>query len=103
MSDRIVRHGAAFAGRTPDRFATGDRELTDGAAPRLGGAAAWIECSLEDSFPAADHLAVVGRVRRLAAAEGHRKPLIFQRGQLVRLDRACGVHAPTRAFDWWDI
>ncbi|MFG3133244.1 flavin reductase family protein [Streptomyces tendae] len=94
---------AAFAGRTADRFATGDWNLVAGAAPRLGGAAAWIECDVEDSFPAGDHVAIVGRVRRLAAAGGRHKPLIFHRGQLVRLDRACGVHAPTRAFDWWDI
>ncbi|MFG3248813.1 flavin reductase family protein [Streptomyces sp. NPDC048187] len=94
---------AAFAGRTQDRFATGDWHLAAGVAPRLDGAAAWIECDVEDSFPAGDHLAVLGRVRRLAAADGHRRPLIFHRGQLVRLDRACGVHTPTRAFDWWDI
>ncbi|GAA3290493.1 hypothetical protein GCM10020295_05060 [Streptomyces cinereospinus] len=94
---------AAFAGRGVDRFATGDWEMTEDAAPRLGAAAAWIECDVEDSFPAGDHVAVVGRVRRLAAAAGHRKPLIFHRGQLVRLDRACGTHAPTRSFDWWDI
>ncbi|MEU3509668.1 flavin reductase family protein [Streptomyces longwoodensis] len=93
---------AAFAGRTADRFATGDWDLTDGA-PRLVGAAAWIECDVEDSFPAGDHMAVTGRVRRLAAAAGHHKPLIFHRGQLVRLDRTCGVHVPNRVFDWWDI
>ncbi|MER7841545.1 flavin reductase family protein [Streptomyces sp. NPDC096040] len=94
---------AAFAGRTADRFATGDWDLASRAAPHLGGAVAWIECDVEDSFPAGDHVAVVGRVRSLAAADGRRKPLIFHRGQLVRLDRACGVHAPTRSFDWWDF
>ncbi|WNO76910.1 flavin reductase family protein [Streptomyces sp. AM8-1-1] len=94
---------AAFAGRSANRFNTGDWELTDQAAPRLGGAAAWIECDVEDSFPAGDHVAVVGQVQRLAAAGGPRKPLIFHRGQLVRLDRACGMHVPTHSFDWWDI
>ncbi|MEU3735110.1 flavin reductase family protein [Streptomyces sp. NPDC033538] len=94
---------AAFASRTADRFASGEWDLAAGTAPRLGGAVAWIECDVENSFPAGDHLGVVGRVQRLAAAGGHRKPLIFHRGQLVRLDRTCGVHVPTHSFDWWDI
>lgn len=94
---------AAFAGRTADRFATGDWELTDHAAPRLDGATAWIECEVEDSFPAGDHIAVLGRVRRLAAADGRRDPLLFHRGRLVRLDRVRGVHVPTHSFGWWDI
>ncbi|MGY0021430.1 flavin reductase family protein [Streptomyces sp. cg35] len=94
---------AAFAGRTADRFATGEWDVTGAAGPRLGGAAAWIECEVEDSFPAGDHMAVVGRVRGLAAADHSRGPLIFHRGQLVRLDRARGVHVPTRSFGWWDI
>ncbi|MGI5472986.1 flavin reductase family protein [Streptomyces sp. CA-132043] len=92
---------AAFAGRTADRFATGDWQLAAHAAPRLGGAAAWIECAVEDSFPAGDHVAVVGRVQRLAAAGGTRGPLIFHRGRLVRLDRAGEGHMATRSFDWW--
>ncbi|MET7743358.1 flavin reductase family protein [Streptomyces sp. NPDC005385] len=94
---------AAFAGPASDRFATGDWDLTAHAAPRLGGAVAWIECDVEQSFPAGDHMAVVGRVRRLSAATGRRKPLIFHRDQLVRLDRTCGVHVPTHSFDWWDM
>ncbi|MFJ9173673.1 flavin reductase family protein [Streptomyces sp. NPDC102360] len=94
---------AAFAGRAADRFATGRWEQSATAPPRLQAAAAWIECDVEDSFPAGDHVAVTGRVRSLAAADGHRKPLIFHRGQLARLDRAQTMHVPTRSFDWWDI
>lgn len=94
---------AAFAGRTADRFATGEWDLPAHTAPRLGGASAWIECDVEQSFPAGDHVAVVGRVRRLAAASGRHKPLVFHRGRLVRLDRTAGVHVPTHSFDWWDI
>ncbi len=94
---------SAFAGRAADRFATGDWDLTGHAAPRLGGAVAWIECDVDGSFPAGDHLAVTGRVRRLAAAAGRPRPLIFHRGRLVRLDRAADLHAPTRSFDWWGI
>ncbi|MBO0513050.1 flavin reductase family protein [Streptomyces beijiangensis] len=93
---------AAFARRTPDRFATGDWEFEAHGPPRLSGAAAWIVCDVEGSHPAGDHMAVVGRVRDLAAARGPRNPLLFHRGQLARLDRARGVHAPTHSFDWWD-
>lgn len=93
---------AAFAGRAADRFATGEWRTPPGAPPRLTGATAWIDCDVEDSFPAGDHLAVVGRVRTLSAP-GARRPLIFHRGQLVRLDRARDVHAPGHCFDWWDI
>ncbi|MGW5639913.1 flavin reductase family protein [Streptomyces sp. NPDC003832] len=94
---------AAFAGRTAERFATGAWEFPEAAAPRLAGAAAWIECDVESTFPAGDHVAVMGRVRRLATAAAPRRPLIFHRGRLVRLDRACGVHVPTHSFDWWGI
>lgn len=93
---------AAFARRTPDRFATGDWAFTGHAAPRLGGAAAWIACDVEESFPTGDHMAVVGRVRDLAAADGPRRPLLFHDGQLVRLDRARGTHAPRHSFGWWE-
>jgi flavin reductase (DIM6/NTAB) family NADH-FMN oxidoreductase RutF len=94
---------AAFASPTADRFAVGDWEPADHTGPRLGGAAAWIECDVEDDFPAGDHTAVVGRVRRLSAPSGRRDPLIFHRGRLARLDRARGIHVPTHSFAWWDI
>ncbi|MEV5681462.1 flavin reductase family protein [Streptomyces sp. NPDC052179] len=93
----------AFARRAADRFATGDWEFGAHTAPRLGGAAAWITCDVEGSFPAGDHVAVVGRVRDLSAARPPSKPLIFHRGRPARLDRAHGVHAPTQAFGWWDL
>ncbi|MFE6721890.1 flavin reductase family protein [Streptomyces albidoflavus] len=93
---------AAFASRTGDRFATGDWEFPDGEPPRLAGAVAWIDCNVQASFPAGDHRAVVGHVRTLAASPDAPKPLVFHRGRLVRLDRACGVDVPTRSFSWWD-
>ncbi|MEW1693613.1 flavin reductase family protein [Streptomyces sp. NPDC091265] len=65
-------------------------------------ATAWIACDVEASLPAGDHVAVVGRVRDLAAACPPRKPLIFHRGRTARLDRAHGVHAPSHSFVWWD-
>ncbi|MGW4374052.1 flavin reductase family protein [Streptomyces albidoflavus] len=94
---------AAFASRTGDRFATGDWEFPgDGEPPVLAGAVAWIDCDVQASFPAGDHRAVLGHVRTLAASPDAPKPLVFHRGRLVRLDRACGVDVPTRSFSWWD-
>ncbi|MER6346593.1 flavin reductase family protein [Streptomyces sp. NPDC001595] len=92
---------AAFAGRTADRFASCDWQPAGNGAPRIHGAVAWIECDVEDSFRAGDHLAVVGRVRRLAATAGQDRPLVFHRGRLVRLDREATRHAATHPFDWW--
>ncbi|MFB6552487.1 flavin reductase family protein [Streptomyces sp. NPDC056405] len=94
---------ASFAGRTADRFACCTWHPAVNGAPRLDGAVAWIECSVENSFPAGDHLAVVGRVDRLAAAPGHDGPLVFHRGRLTRLDGTRDRHVPTQRFDWWDI
>ncbi|WP_371476713.1 flavin reductase family protein [Kitasatospora sp. NBC_00315] len=70
--------------------------------PRIDGCTAWIECDVESSLPAGDHLAIRGRVRRLSAADGDRRPLVFHQGRLVQLDRSRLGHAPTRRFDWWD-
>ncbi|OIJ63455.1 hypothetical protein WN71_033975 [Streptomyces mangrovisoli] len=94
---------AAFAGRAADRFGTGTWDLAAPAGPRLDGALAWLECDVEDSYPAGDHLAVVGRVRHPEAADGRRGPLVFQRGRLSRLDPATARHTPTHPFDWWGI
>ncbi|MGH9076425.1 MAG: flavin reductase family protein [Acidimicrobiales bacterium] len=57
-------------------------------APRLAGAAAWVDCTIEAVHPAGDHYAVVGAVVDLAAGEG--RPLLFHRGGFARLgaDRA---------------
>lgn len=94
---------AAFASRTADRFATGSWETPHGEPPRLGGASAWIDCTLEESRPAGDHVEVVGRVLALDAPAAPRRPLVFHNGQLVRLDRARQMHAPGHPFDWWGI
>ncbi|MGA5821947.1 flavin reductase family protein [Kitasatospora sp. NPDC094028] len=90
---------AAFAGPPAKRFATGNWESREGRALRLDGAVAWIECEVADSVAAGDHTAVLGRVRSLDAADdGRRRPLVFHRGRLVRLDRAHTGHAPTGSF-----
>lgn len=90
-----------FARRGADRFAGCAWQPAANGAPRLAGAVAWIECRVQESFPAGDHLAIVGRVERLDAAPGEVAPLVFHRGRLRRLDPARGRHVPTLRFDWW--
>ncbi|GGS50812.1 monooxygenase [Streptomyces cinerochromogenes] len=53
-------------------------------APRLDGAAAWIDCTVHAVHTGGDHLIVVGRVDALGA-DGPEEPLLFHRGRFVRL------------------
>jgi len=54
-------------------------------APRLAGAAAWIDCTVHAVHTGGDHLIVVGRVDALGA-DGPVEPLLFHRGRFARLD-----------------
>lgn len=92
---------SAFAGRSTDRFASGSWESQPGRPPRLHGALAWIECSVEAGTPAGDHVAVLGRVHSLALADRPGRPLVFYRGRLLRLGPARLRDVPTHRFDWW--
>lgn len=53
-------------------------------SPRLDGAPAWIDCTLQTVHTGGDHLIVVGRVEALGATEDG-APLIFHRGTFGRL------------------
>lgn len=56
-------------------------------APRLAGATAWIDCTIQAVHTGGDHLIVVGRVDALGAAEGDAEPLLFHRGAFGRFTR----------------
>lgn len=103
LSDRQHELCAAFARRGTDRFAACAWEPGANGAPRLAGALAWIECELESALPAGDHVAVLGRVAALHAADERALPLVFHRGRLARLERAAVPHVPSHPFDWWDM
>ncbi|WP_234362775.1 flavin reductase family protein [Streptomyces formicae] len=55
-------------------------------APRLAGAPAWIDCTVQAVHTGGDHLIVVGRVDALGtgAAEADGEPLLFHRGRFGR-------------------
>jgi flavin reductase (DIM6/NTAB) family NADH-FMN oxidoreductase RutF len=69
----------AFATRGGDKFAGISWSPAPSGAPRLNGAAAWIDCDIESITDAGDHFLVMGRVRELDAP-GDALPLVFFQG-----------------------
>ena len=70
-----------FAKETDDKFAGVAWEAAAvSGAPRLAGALAWIDCTIEQVSDAGDHIFVLGRVHGLDAGEGD--PQLFFRGKL---------------------
>ncbi|RPE43002.1 flavin reductase (DIM6/NTAB) family NADH-FMN oxidoreductase RutF [Streptomyces sp. Ag109_O5-1] len=77
----------AFAVSGADKFSgvAYDAAPVSGA-PRLAGAAAWIDCTIHAVHTGGDHLIVVGRVDALGAGETPGGPLLFHRGRFARLE-----------------
>jgi flavin reductase (DIM6/NTAB) family NADH-FMN oxidoreductase RutF len=46
---------------------------------------AWVDCRIEEEYPAGDHVIVVGRVLDMSASRS-RKPLLFYRGGYGRFE-----------------
>ncbi|WP_317443939.1 flavin reductase family protein [Streptomyces collinus] len=75
----------AFAVSGADKFAGVAHDAAPvSGAPRLAGAAAWIDCAVHAVHTGGDHLVVVGRVSALGA-DGAADPLVFHRGRFARL------------------
>ncbi|MEV5846024.1 flavin reductase family protein [Streptomyces sp. NPDC051985] len=77
----------AFAVSGADKFAgvAYDAAPVSGA-PRLTGAAAWIDCAIHAVHTGGDHLIVVGRVDALGTSGApDRAPLLFHRGRFAGL------------------
>ncbi|MFE7778354.1 flavin reductase family protein [Streptomyces sp. NPDC057445] len=67
-----------FAATGADRFAGVEwwpSPVT--GSPRLAGALAWVDCTIETVYPGGDHRIAVGRVRDLDIADGEAEPLLF--------------------------
>ncbi|MFI0241505.1 flavin reductase family protein [Streptomyces sp. NPDC016845] len=76
----------AFAVSGADKYAgVGHSAAPVSGAPRLDGAAAWIDCAIHAVHTGGDHLIVVGRVTALGTHEEDRTPLLFHRGRFTRL------------------
>lgn len=70
----------AFTQKQDDRFTRFEWLPTESGGLRLHGAAAWIDCAIEDVRLAGDHYVVLGGVRDLGDGDSADLPLLFLRG-----------------------
>ncbi len=83
----------AFASSAADKFAGFSWELAPSGVPRIPGAAAWVDCDLEQVIPAGDHFLVLGRVTSLDS-DPDALPLIFFQGGYGRFSPASFITMP---------
>ncbi|MEU9267134.1 flavin reductase family protein [Streptomyces sp. NPDC048251] len=67
-----------------DKFAGVDWDTTPLGAPRLSGAAAWLDCTLEAEHDGGDHTIVVAAVHHLATT-AQARPLLYHQGRYAAL------------------
>ncbi|MFJ9629110.1 flavin reductase family protein [Streptomyces sp. NPDC091280] len=73
-----------FAVSGTDKFAGVSYDASPvSGAPRLTGAAAWIDCTIHAVHTGGDHLIVVGRVDALGSEDPDGAPLLFHRGRFL--------------------
>ena len=70
----------AFARKEEHRFTASTWSDTETGSPRLEGAAAWVDCTIENVHRAGDHDIVIGRVTSLGVGDADGLPLLFLRG-----------------------
>lgn len=81
LADRQTDISGTFAGKSDDKFAGIDWSPGPGhGSPRIAGSLAHIDCSLEATHDAGDHLIVVGRVHALDVSDDEVGPLLFFKG-----------------------
>lgn len=76
----------SFAKSGGDKFEGLNWELSANGSPVLAEALVWFDCLYEHSYPAGDHLFVLGRVMDLAV-NGGGSPLVFVNGGYRRLTK----------------
>ncbi|MFW6774836.1 flavin reductase family protein [Nocardioides sp. CPCC 205120] len=76
---------AAMASGAGDRFAGLAWEPGHGGAPRLAGALAHVEATVQAVHAGGDHDVVVGRVRRVARGAAGTGPLLYHEGRYARV------------------
>ncbi|MGV9316735.1 flavin reductase family protein [Streptomyces sp. NPDC003691] len=90
--EALCRRFAAPAG---DRFAGVEWWPGPGTGtPRLVGALAWVDCTVQAVYPGGDHRIVVGRIRDVGVTAGEPEPLLFYR---ARFRRAAPATTPNRS------
>jgi 3-hydroxy-9,10-secoandrosta-1,3,5(10)-triene-9,17-dione monooxygenase reductase component len=74
--------GRTFGTRGADKFAgVAWSPAPVSGSPRLEGALAWVDCTVDAVLPGGDHRIVIGRVRALGSGDGG-TPLLCYRGVL---------------------
>jgi 3-hydroxy-9,10-secoandrosta-1,3,5(10)-triene-9,17-dione monooxygenase reductase component len=86
-----------FAGGWKEAAAPPFRFVPSGAALRLEGCLASIECSSEQILEVGDHWLVIGRVRSLHRGIEPHAPLVFFKGRYHDIDFSPGAPAPDLA------
>lgn len=84
LSERQAAAATQFAARVADRFPGVGWRPSPGGLPILDDGLAWLECTIEDEYPAGDHVIVLCRADRLAESAGG-GPLLRFRGDYGRL------------------
>ena len=75
-----------FASRGENRFANVDWQAQATGSPVLAGTAAWLDCTMEQTIDAGDHIVLMGRV---VAHEHNAEPILgYCRGAYVSLSLA---------------
>ena len=92
LSESHAGYVRAAAPAGADRFAGVAWARTPGGIPRLDGAIAYLECTIETEHRAGDHWIVVGRVERADIAPG--LPLLAWASAFPRLAPESGTEAP---------
>lgn len=81
LSDRQTGISGIFAGKGEDKFAGVDWAPGPGhGSPRIAGSLAHIDCSLDSTHDAGDHVIVIGRVHALDVSDEAVGPLLFFKG-----------------------
>ncbi|MER5949415.1 flavin reductase family protein [Streptomyces sp. NPDC001904] len=76
-----------FAVSGADKFAGVEYDAAPvSGAPRIDGAAAWIDCTIHAVHTGGDHLIVVGRITSLGTPATPESPLLFHRGHFATLE-----------------
>ncbi len=69
-------------------FCNAPYRLSTGGMPVLEAAVAWVDCAVEQTVEAGDHVIHIGRVVDLGAGDSQRWPLLYYRRQYLRIERA---------------
>ncbi|POX42953.1 flavin oxidoreductase [Streptomyces sp. Ru73] len=79
----------ALSRKSGDKFEGVEWVPSPEGSPQFLGAAAWIDCEIEQELDGGDHVIVIGRVLRMDG--GYSDPLVFHKGRLG------GYRAPVAA------